>query len=112
MDTNYTSVLKNLRITPRKVRLVADLVRGKTVQNAIDTLKLTNKRSAPVLSKMIKSAIANATNSATVDIDRLTVSEIYVDCGPVMKRFMPRAQGRATPIKKRTSHITLKLREI
>lgn len=112
MADKYKAVLKNIRIAPRKVRLVAGLVRGKPVQTALDILKLTNKRSAPAVSKLIKSAMANATNKATVDVDRLVVSEIFVDGGPAMQRWLPRAQGRATPIKKRMSHITLSLSEI
>lgn len=112
MSEQYKAVLKNVRIAPRKVRLVADLVRGKQVQEALDLLKLTTKRSAPVMSGLLTSAIANATSRATVDVDRLVISELQVDGGAVLKRWMPRAQGRATPIRKRTSHITMKLKEI
>ena len=106
------SVLRNLRIAPRKVRLVVDLVRGKPVQQALDILKLTNKKAAPVVFKMIQSAIANATDKSTVDVDRLIVSEGFVNGGTSMKRWLPRAQGRATGIQKRTSHVTIKLKEI
>jgi large subunit ribosomal protein L22 len=106
------AVLRNIRIAPRKVRLVVDLVRGKPVQYALDLLKNTNKRAAPVVYKMIQSAIANATDKATVDVDRLVVAEGFVDGGSTMKRWLPRAQGRATPLVKRTSHITIKLKEI
>lgn len=112
MAEQYKAVLKNVRIAPRKVRLVADLVRGKQVQEALDILKLTTKRSAPVVSSLLTSAIANATSRSTVDVDRLVISELMVDGGAMLKRFMPRAQGRATPILKRTSHITMKLKEI
>lgn len=108
----YQAVLKNIRISPRKLRLVADLVRGKQVQNALDELTLTNKKGARILHKVLKSAIANATDVATVDVDRLSVSEVMVDMGPALKRFLPRAQGRATPIKKRMSHVTLRVKEI
>ena len=111
-DCVSKAVLKNMRIAPRKARLVLDLVRGKPVQNALDTLKLTNRRAAPIVAKMIHSAMANATDNATVDVDRLIVSECFADEGPAMKRWLPRAQGRATPLKKRTSHITSKLQEI
>ena len=104
--------LRNIRITPRKARLVADLVRGKPVQTAIDILKVTNRRTAPVLIKIIKSAIANAKQSATVDVDSLVISDAQVQDGTTWKRFIPRAQGRATPIRKRTSHITIKLKEL
>lgn len=109
----YTAILKNVRISPRKLRLVADLVRGKQVQTALDELTLTNKKGARILFKVLKSAIANASDSkTTVDVDRLSVSEVMVDMGPVLKRFLPRAQGRATPIKKRMSHVTLRVKEI
>lgn len=108
----YQAILKNVRISPRKLRLVADMVRGKQVQNALDELTLTNKKGARILHKVLKSAIANATDVATVDVDRLSVSEIMVDMGPCLKRFLPRAQGRATPIKKRMSHVTLRVKEI
>ncbi len=104
--------LRNVRISPRKARIVIDMVRGKPVQTALDILKVTNRRTAPVLTKIIKSAVANATQSATVDIDSLVISEARVDEGTTWKRFLPRAQGRATPIRKRTSHITIKLKEL
>lgn len=112
MSEASRAVLKNVRITPRKARLVVDLVRGKKVQYALDLLKLTNKKAAPMIYKMIESAVANAKNKSTVDVDRLIVSEGFVDGGTTMKRWLPRAQGRATPIQKRTSHITIKLKEI
>lgn len=112
MSEASKAVLKNLRIAPRKVRLVVNLVKGKPVQYALELLKNTNKRSAPIVAKMIVSAIANATNKATVDVDRLIVSEGFVNGGTSLKRWLPRAQGRATPIQKRTSHITIKLKEI
>lgn len=105
-------VLRNLRIAPRKVRLVVNLVKGKPVQYALDLLKVTNKRAAPVVYKMIQSAVANATNKSTVDVDRLVVSEGFVNGGQSMKRWLPRAQGRATGIQKRTSHVTIKLAEV
>jgi large subunit ribosomal protein L22 len=100
-----------MRVSPRKARLVADLVRGKRVSTALDILKLTVKKTSPAISRLIQSAIANAQQKATVDIDRLYVAEIFVDGGQMWKRFMPRAQGRAFSIRKRTSHITVKLRE-
>ena len=105
-------VLKNLRIAPRKVRLVVNLVKGKPVQYALDLLKVTNKRAAPVVAKMIESAVANATAKQSVDVDRLVVSEGFVNGGSSLKRWLPRAQGRATPLQKRTSHVTIKLKEI
>ena len=111
MSEASRAYLKNIRIAPRKARLVADMVRGKPVQDALDLLKVTNRRAAPILSKMINSAIANATDKATVDVDRLVVSECFVDEGTTLKRWLPRAQGRATPLRKRSSHITVKLAE-
>ena len=112
MAQEFTAILRNLRVSPRKARLVADLVRGRPVSYAIDLLKVTNKRTAPVMAKLIKSAIANATLKNTVDVDRLVVAEAFVDEGVTLKRFLPRAQGRATQIKKRSSHITVKLVEL
>ena len=109
--TKYTAKLRNIRIAPRKARLVADMVRGQKVSRAIDNLKVTNRKAAPLVSKLIQSAMANATNKETVDIDRLVVAEIFVDEGATLKRFLPRAQGRATPLRKRSSHITVKLTE-
>jgi large subunit ribosomal protein L22 len=106
------AVLKNVRIGPRKVRLVLGLVRGKPVQYALDLLKVTNKKAAPIVAKMITSALANAKEKATVDVDRLVVGECFANGGTSMKRWLPRAQGRATPIQKRSSHITVKLKEI
>ncbi|MCX6119767.1 MAG: 50S ribosomal protein L22, partial [Proteobacteria bacterium] len=89
----------------------ADLVRGKEVQRALDELRLTNKKGAVLIHQLVKSAVANASNRATIDVDRLKISEIMVDMGPVLKRFLPRAQGRATSVKKRMSHISLKVKE-
>ena len=106
------AILRNVRIAPRKARLVADLVRGRGVQDALDILKVTNRKAAPIMSKMIHSAIANASDHATVDVDRLVIGECYVDEGATLKRWLPRAQGRATPLNKRTSHITVKLSEL
>ncbi len=112
MSDAFQAILKNTRIAPRKARLVVDMVRGKPVSTAIDTLKLTNRKAAPLVSKLIQSAMANATSKATVDVDRLVVSEIFVDEAKTLKRFLPRAQGRATPLRKRSSHITVKLLEL
>ena len=111
MEQHYKAILRNTRMSARKARLVVDLVRGKQVSEALDILKLTNKKAAPLLSKLIQSAMANATSTATVDIDRLYVAEAFADEGATLKRYLPRAQGRATPIRKRSSHITVKLAE-
>lgn len=100
-----------VRISSRKVRLVADLVRGETVDSAINILQFTNKRAAPILIEMIESALSNIGNSSALswDTDDLVISTAFVDEGPTLRRFKPRAQGRATRINKRTSHITLEL---
>jgi large subunit ribosomal protein L22 len=103
--------LRFARISPRKARLVADLVRGKRSEEALNILSFTKKASARILIKLLKSAIANATQKKTIDIDRLYVKQIMVDQGPTMKRFQPRALGRATTIRKRTSHINITLDE-
>src|ERR1700722_2742263 len=99
------------RMAPRKIRLVADLVRGKDVNDAINILTFTNKKSAPMLVKLLKSAVANADQKKTIDLDNLFVKHISVDQGPTLKRYMPRAMGRASEIKKKTSHVNLVLDE-
>jgi large subunit ribosomal protein L22 len=103
--------LRFARISPRKARLVADLVRGKRSEEALNILSFTKKASAKILIKLLKSAIANATQKKTIDIDRLYVKQIMVDQGPTMKRYQSRALGRATTIRKRTSHIHIVLDE-
>jgi large subunit ribosomal protein L22 len=105
------AVLKYLRVSPRKTRLVADLVRGKSAQAAIDALKFTNRAASLPLKKLIEAAVANAENNHGLDVDILWVKEIVVDPGPTLKRFMPRAQGRAYQIRKRTSHVSVVLAE-
>jgi large subunit ribosomal protein L22 len=103
------SVLKFVRLSPQKARLVADLVRGKKVDEAINILKFANKKAAGVIKKVLDSAIANAENNNGADVDELKVKEIFIDEGPVMKRTMPRAKGSADRITKRTSHITIRV---
>ena len=105
------AVARFLRVSPFKARQVADLVRGKNVNEAVGILKYTNKKSAPLISKVLKSAIANAEHNNDMDSDELFVSEIYVDEGPTLKRMRPRAYGRADVRRHRTSHITVVLRE-
>lgn len=112
MAQAYKAYLKAVRVAPRKARLVVNLVRGKHVQEALDILKYTNKRAAPIVAKMISSAMANAKGTSMVDIDNLVIGGAFVDGGPMFKRFIPRAQGRATPVRKRTSHITIELLEL
>ena len=106
-----TATLKNLRISPRKVRLVADSVRGMDAKAAEIQLAQTIKRSAPDVEKLLKSAVANAENNFGLDKDNLFVEEIQVGEGPRLKRWLPRAHGRATQILKRTSQISLVLNE-
>ena len=100
-------VSRHLRIAPRKVRLVADLVRGKKVGDAIGMLQHLPKKAAPLLVKALKSAVANAENTQRVDVDQLYVKRITVDGGATAKRFLPRAHGRATKLRKRTAHLTV-----
>lgn len=102
------AVLKNYRQSPRKVRLIADLVRGKETGKALETLKFVNKRAALPFSKLILSAVANARTQG-IQTTGLIVKSVAVDKGTVMKRFMPRARGSAARINKRSSHITLEL---
>jgi len=103
--------LRFARIAPRKARLVADLVRGKKSEEALNILSFTKKAAAKILIKLLKSAIANATQKKTIDIDRLYVKQIMVDQGPTMKRYQSRALGRATTIRKTSSHINIVLDE-
>jgi large subunit ribosomal protein L22 len=105
------AIARHLRVSPFKARQVADLVRGKNVDEAIGILRYTNKKSAPLISKVLKSAIANAEHNYDMDSDALFVSEIYVDEGPTIKRMRPRAYGRADIRRHRTSHITVVVRE-
>ncbi|MCZ2259251.1 50S ribosomal protein L22 [Sporosarcina sp. G11-34] len=102
---------RTVRIAPRKVRLVVDLIRGKKIGEAVAILQLTPKAASPVVEKVLKSAIANAEHNYEMGIEDLIVSEVFVDEGPTMKRFRPRAQGRASAINKRTSHITVVVSE-
>ena len=106
----FTARLRYHQASPQKVRLVADTIRGKGVQDAVNSLTLSKKHAAKPVEKVLKSAIANAENlDENVDIDSLFVKEIYVDGGPTLKRIRPRAQGRAYQILKRQSHITIKI---
>ena len=112
MSQSYSAKLSGVRIGARKARLVVDLVRGKQVQDALDTVRFLNKRGAPMVFKLISSAIANAQQSSSVDVDSLVVSEAFVDEGPMLRRFLPRAKGSASGIRKKSSHITIKLRQV
>jgi large subunit ribosomal protein L22 len=101
--------LKGARISAQKARLVADQVRGKGVEDALNLLAYSNKKAAHIIKKVLDSAIANAENNEGADIDELKISSIYVDEGMTMKRLRPRAKGRADRIFKRTCHITVKV---
>jgi len=106
-----TASLKNYRQSPRKVRLLADLVKGKKVANAITILRFANKRAAGPVVKLVESAVANAKNNFNIGTENLYVTELRVDKGIVLKRMMPRARGNAARINKRTSHILVVLAE-
>ena len=101
--------LKGAQISAQKVRLVADQVRGKSVEEAMDVLTYSNKKAAQIIRKILDSAIANAENNEGADVDELKVSNIFVDEGMTMKRLRPRAKGRADRILKRSCHITVKV---
>ncbi|KKB34872.1 50S ribosomal protein L22 [Bacillus thermotolerans] len=105
------AVARTVRIAPRKVRLVVDLIRGKQVGEAVAILKHTHKAASPVVEKLLKSALANAEHNYDMDVNNLVVSKVFVDEGPTLKRFRPRAMGRASAINKRTSHITVVVSE-
>ena len=105
------AVAKYVRISPRKIRLVMNQVRGKQVEEALNMLSFTPKRGARILKKLVNSAVANAEQNTDVDVDSLYIMRVYADEGPTLKRWRPRAQGRATPIRKRTSHLTVVLNE-
>ncbi|MDQ0156995.1 50S ribosomal protein L22 [Robertmurraya andreesenii] len=105
------AVARTVRIAPRKARLVVDLIRGKQVGEAVAILKHTPKAASPIVEKLLNSAIANAEHNYEMDVNSLVVSQVFVDEGPTLKRFRPRAMGRASAINKRTSHITIVLTE-
>lgn len=107
----YKAHLRYLRVAPRKVRLVARSIRGKSAKEAETSLKFTAKKTAHPLAKLLHSAISNAKNNFNVSSEKLFVKNITVDKGPVLKRFMPRARGMASSIHKHTSHITIILAE-
>ena len=106
------AITKFIRLSPRKVRLVVDQIRGKGVEEALNILKFTPKRSALIVSKTLRTAVANAESTQSVDVDQLYVKQANVDEAGMWKRFTPRAQGRATRIRKRLSHVTIVLDEV
>lgn len=105
------AVARHIRISPSKARRVIDLIRGKDVEEALTLLRFTPKGASPIVAKLVQSAVANAENNHDLDVDSLYVAHCYVDEGPTLKRIRPRARGMAARIRKRTSHITVILRE-
>lgn len=103
--------LRYLRVSPRKVRRVVDSIRGRKVEEALDILRFTTMASAPDLSKLLQSAVANADRRGGVDLDNLYLKSVWVGVGPIIKRYLARARGSASRINKRTSHITVVLEE-
>ncbi len=102
---------RNATISPKKARLMANLVRGKSVEKALDILEFHNQKSAAMVKKVLQSAVANAENNDGCDVDELIVGEIFVNEGPTQKRIRPRAKGRADRIFKRTCHISVQVKE-
>ncbi|MDR1012961.1 MAG: 50S ribosomal protein L22 [Lactobacillales bacterium] len=105
--TSAKATARTVRISPRKTRLVIDLIRGQNIADALAILKFTPNKAATIIEKVLNSAIANAENNFDLDKEDLYVSKAYVNEGPTMKRIRPRAKGSASPINKRTSHITV-----
>jgi large subunit ribosomal protein L22 len=101
------ATLRRFRESPRKVRMVADMIRGRSVDDALSILRLQQRKAAKMLSKVLGSAIANATENEKADSDKLVVTKISIDGGPTQKRWMPRSMGRANRINSRTSHVTI-----
>ena len=108
-DNRPHATVKNVRISSRKVKIVIDLIRGKKADDALAILEFTPKSAAPVVKKLLESAIANAENNLSMNRDDLYIAEIYANQGPTYKRYWPRSHGRADMILKRTSHITVVL---
>ena len=106
-----TAKLSFTRLSPQKARLVVDMVRGKRVQEALNILKFSPQKAAEIVAKLVSSAVADAEQKGVGDVDRLFVKTIFVDQGPVLRRFMPKGRGSASRIRKPTSHITVVLGE-
>lgn len=105
------AVAKYVRVSPRKARMIMDQLRGKNVAEALNLLNFAPQKSAYIVKKLISSAVANAEENSEIDVDTLFIKSIYADEGPTLKRFRPRAMGRASRIRKRTSHLTVILEE-
>ena len=110
-EKEFRALHRHARISSRKARPVADLIRGKFVNEALEELDFVHRRASPMIEKVIRSAMANAGQDLDVDVNRLYVSDLRVDEGPTLKRWRPRAQGRVYPILKRSSHISVVLTE-
>ena len=106
-----TAKLKGARIAAQKARLVADQIRGESVESALEVLQFSKKKAAAIFKKIVESAVANAEHNDGLDVDELKISAVYVDEGMTMKRIRPRAKGRADRILKRSCHITVKVKE-
>lgn len=105
------AVAKYVRISPQKVRLISDAIKGKPVEKALATIKFMPQKAAGIVEKVLQSAVANADQISGIDVDDLVVGNLIADCGPSLKRFRARARGRGTRIIKRTSHVTVILTE-
>ena len=103
------AILRRFRESPRKVRAVADMIRGRSVDDAISILRLQQRKAAKMLSKVLGSAIANAAENEKADVEKLVVSKVLIDGGPIVKKWMPRSMGRANRIQSRTSHVTVEV---
>ncbi len=105
------AVARYIRISPRKVRLIMDEIRGRKIEEALNQLSFAPQKGAFILKKLIDSAVANAEQNFEMDVDKLYIKRVFADEGPTLKRFRPRAMGRASKIRKRTSHLTVVLDE-
>ena len=105
------AIARYIRTAPRKLRLVADMIRGRKANEASALLNYTTKRAAETLGKVLKSAVANAENNFSLDAGKLVVTQVYIDQGPMLKRWIPRSRGRATSVFKYSSHITIAVRQ-
>ena len=105
------AVARYIRISPRKVRLIMNEIRGRSIEEALNQLSFAPQKGAFILKKLINSAVANAEQNFEMDVDKLYIKRIYADEGPTLRRFRPRAMGRAARIRKRTSHLTVVLDE-
>ncbi len=111
LEIKIRAIARYIRVSPRKIRVLMRDIKGKKVEEALNLLTFAPQRGAPILRKLISSALANASQYPDIDVDNLFIRHIYADEGPTLKRFRPRAMGRATRIRKRSSHLTVILDE-